>query len=71
MKNLQNHEEAIRYYKEAIATDPNDASAYDSMGLAFYYLKNYDEAIRCYEKAIAIDSDDVIAYGNMATDYFF
>jgi superkiller protein 3 len=64
------YKSAIEYYQKAIDINPNDAAAYNNMGLAYDYLQNYDEAIRCFQKAIAIDPNSVNAYYNMGIAYY-
>ena len=63
------HEMAIEYYQKAIAANPNYASVYYNMGLAYDDLQDYREAIRCYQKAIAIDPNYAYAYNNMGFTY--
>jgi superkiller protein 3 len=63
------HEMAIEYYQKAIALDPNDASAYGNMGVAYGNLQDHREAIRCFRKVIAIDPNDAKAYSNMGVAY--
>jgi superkiller protein 3 len=64
------HELAIEYYQKAIAADPNYATTYYNMGLAYAKLENYREAIRCYQKAIDIDPNHTAAYYNMGNAYY-
>ena len=46
-------EKAIEEAREAIRLNPNSASAYGSLGLAFERLNRFDEAKEIYERALA------------------
>ncbi len=50
-------EEAIAAYGEAIAQDPNYASAYFNRALAYAILNKYEEATRDAEKVLDIEHD--------------
>jgi superkiller protein 3 len=63
------NELAIEYYQKAVAIDPNLATVYNNMGIAYDKLENYSEAIRCYQKAISIDPNLATVYNNMGVAY--
>ena len=50
--------------------NPDDALAYNNMGIAYDNKGNYDEAIACYKKAIKLNPDFVMAYGNLGIAYY-
>ncbi len=52
----KNYQEAIRFYKEAIAKNPEFADAYLNQGLAYLQLGQLDEAQLAF--SAAIDQDD-------------
>lgn len=54
--NNGNWDEAIRFSKEAIKLDPNEARAYGTLGVALAQKGNTVEAISNLEKALSIDS---------------
>jgi tetratricopeptide (TPR) repeat protein len=47
------YEEAAQKYREAIQVDPEDAVAYNRLGLAFAAQEHYDDAIEQYRQADA------------------
>jgi tetratricopeptide (TPR) repeat protein len=47
---------------EAIMLNPDDAKAYFSRGLAYFFKGDYDSAIADYTQAIALDPGDAKAY---------
>ena len=61
--------EAIKCFSEAIANNPNYASAYSCRGLAYNAEGKYDEAISDFNKALNIDPKDVVAYTNRVDAY--
>lgn len=65
----ENDKEAIEYYKEAIALDPEFAFAYDNMGLSYRKLNDIDNAIIAYQKSLAIDPDGAMPLQNIAVAY--
>lgn len=50
----RNYEEAIRCVKKAIDMDPNNQTAYSTLGWSYKAQGRLDEAIGAYKKAIAI-----------------
>ena len=48
--------ETIDNYLKAINLTPEDASAYNNLGVAYSNQKNYEEAISSYKKAIELNS---------------
>jgi len=47
--NAGDYENAIQFYKKAIAIDPNYLSAWNNLGLAYIKLGKIDEAKKCQE----------------------
>jgi len=66
---LQRYDEALRDYDQAIALNPNDATAYYNRGLTYHNLQRYDEALRDYDQAIALNPNDAQAYNNRGNTY--
>lgn len=48
----QQYEEAIAFYKQALALNPTSAEIYFNLGQALYYSKQYPEALHAYKKAV-------------------
>ena len=64
------YNEAIRRFKKAIKLNPNDATAYNGLGVVYEVgKKNYDEAIKSYNKAIELDPNIAMAYHNLGDVY--
>ena len=54
---LQQYEEAITAYKEALKTDPNNVIASYNMGNALFKDKKYEEAAAIFDKAARYTTD--------------
>lgn len=55
---LKKYEEAIPYFKDAVAANPSLADAHWSMGGTYYAMKNYQPAAESYGKAIELLKDN-------------
>lgn len=44
--------DAIEYYKQAIALDPQDIDSYNDMGLSYHYIGKSDEGLKYVEEGI-------------------
>lgn len=62
--------EAIRYYREALAHDPESVFALNSLGDALFAQGDADEALKCYRRVIELDPDDAQAHYNLAELYY-
>jgi len=60
--NLDQPEEALRRFEEAIALEPNSIEAWIKKGTALEKLQRIDEAIAAYDQAIAVDNSTATAY---------
>jgi tetratricopeptide (TPR) repeat protein len=64
---LQQHvEEAVGYFRAAVALRPRSAEAHSILGLAFFLKRDADEAMACYQRAIDLDPKFATAHGNRA-----
>ena len=63
-KKQGDYQGAIADYTQAIKLDPQDATAYNNRGLAYYNLGDNKGAIADYTQAIAIDENYAHAYYN-------
>jgi tetratricopeptide (TPR) repeat protein len=60
--NLDQAEEALGCFDQALALDPSHPEALVKKGAALERLRKLDEAIACYDRAIAADSLLTVAY---------
>ena len=60
---------AIRDFDQALAIDPNYASAYSNRGTAYKHRGNLDRAIRDYDRSLELDPGDADTYYNRANAY--
>ena len=58
----KNYEEAIRYYQESIAKNPEFSDAFLNLGLAYLQLDQLDKAMEALSRAIEIDPELFPAY---------
>ncbi|WP_375470589.1 tetratricopeptide repeat protein, partial [uncultured Nostoc sp.] len=56
---------AVAAYEKAIQLNPNDAYAYNNLGVALREQKKLDAAVAAYEKAIQLNPNDATAYNNL------
>ena len=63
------YDQVISDHSKALETNPNDANAYFSRGLAYGNKGEYDRAISDYTKAIEIDPHAALAYFNRGRLY--
>jgi tetratricopeptide (TPR) repeat protein len=66
---LQNYEEAVKSYDEAIAIQSNKHEAWINRGIALTKLQRYKEALASYNQAITIQPNLHQAYYNKACNY--
>ena len=55
LKNLNQYQQAIDAYDNAIRINPNDADAYCGKGVALQNLNQFQQAIDAYDNAIRIN----------------
>lgn len=70
-KEAQDHkfEEALGYYKTALALQPNDINVRLAMAEIYMGQKEYDSAMVLYMEIIQLDSDNEEAYQNLIAIY--
>ena len=61
LRQLNEIDNSINYFKKSISKDPNNISALNNLGGALQRNKKYKEAINVYEKAIKINPDHIDA----------
>lgn len=62
----EQYEEAIAFYKQALALNPTSAQIFFNLGQALYYAKKYPEALYAYKKTIQHKNDHCRAYIQIA-----
>lgn len=66
---LQEHEEAIRHFDQALDQDSEFIEAYIERGVSYVLLDDYDAAIDDFNQALEMDSENVYAYGSRGCAY--
>jgi len=59
------YNEAVKYYREAVRINPDNAAAHYNLGVLLKGLKRYDEAEEEYRKAMRADPDFAAVYYNL------
>ena len=67
---LEQYEEAVKSYTEAIQLQANNSMFYNNRGCAYDNLGEYDKAISDYNKAIELDPESSTVYNNRGYLYF-
>ncbi len=62
----EDYEEAIAFYKQALALNPTCAQVFFNLGQALYYAKKYPEALYAYKKTIQYKPDHYRAFVQVA-----
>ena len=66
---LNNYNDAIEYYKKALALDPTIAEVHYNLGITYAGKGMADEAIAEYKKALAITPNDAEIQNNLGAVY--
>ena len=64
------YEKAVWEYQKALGIDPQLASAYNGLGLAYTMLERYSEAVIAQGKALELQPDLAKAYAGLGLTYF-
>ncbi len=67
---LEKYDTAISLYRQAIAINPDFATAHLALGVVYRVKGMYDEAINEFKKVITIDPNYAIAYYNLGLAYY-
>jgi tetratricopeptide (TPR) repeat protein len=59
------YDEAIAFYRAALAARPRNAAVHHNLGNVLYGQKKLDEAIACYRKAIQLQPDYALAHAGL------
>lgn len=68
---VENSDQAIVNYTEAIKLNPKFVKAYNNRGVAYVGRKQYDLAIADFNKAIELDPKNGKVYNNRAVAYWY
>jgi tetratricopeptide (TPR) repeat protein len=66
---LKEYDNAILYYQKSIDLNPNNASPYINLGLAYHDKGNLDKAIQVLQKAIDLNPQNSMAFNNLGAAY--
>lgn len=61
----EKHEEALRYFEDALKLNPRFKEAYNEKGKALLTIGQANEAVRCFTLATMVDPDYTAAWENM------
>ncbi|MEA5418075.1 tetratricopeptide repeat-containing serine protease family protein [Spirulina sp. CCNP1310] len=67
--NEKKYEEALSYFKQAVALDPNYALAWGHLGVSLGELEQYENSIASFDKAIAINPNFAMAWSNRGVSF--
>jgi tetratricopeptide (TPR) repeat protein len=51
----ERYDDAIKWYEQAVALDPNDVNVSTDLGVCYYYINQPDKALAQFEKSLKID----------------
>lgn len=63
------YEKAIRYYRQAVAVNPDYVFPYNNLGVTLGKQEKYQEAIQQFQKALALNPQYIAARYNLAKAY--
>jgi tetratricopeptide (TPR) repeat protein len=66
----KNYREAIDAYQESVRLRPNNAQAWNKMGIAHHQLMDLAGAKTCYERAVKLNHKYAEAINNVGTVYY-
>jgi len=64
LSSLGHLEEATRQYEKVLELEPDNANAWNNMGVCYRKLSRPEDALQCYEKSIKADRFSAAAWGN-------
>ncbi len=67
---LQQLENARKYYDRALKANRDYGEAYNNLGTVYYAKKSYRRAISYYQKALRLSPNSASVYSNLGTAYF-
>ncbi|GAB6060451.1 LytR C-terminal domain-containing protein [Desulfonatronum parangueonense] len=67
--NLQDYEQAVALYKQALSLDPEQDYIYNNLGYSYFLQGNYTAAVEAFQKAVALDESNKIFLNNLGMAY--
>ena len=67
--NLNSHKKAIELFEKAVKLDPNNASAFDGLGIAYLMARDLDKSIYNWEKVLVLFPSKKTTVYNLARSY--
>ncbi len=64
---LQQHQEAIQYFRRALEIDPSDVDVNLNLGELYYRHQRFEESADCFRKVLEIEPQSVRAHYNLGT----
>ncbi|VAW31360.1 hypothetical protein MNBD_CHLOROFLEXI01-176 [hydrothermal vent metagenome] len=68
-QSLNQYEEALADYEEALRLDPEDSMTYSNRGIVFLHQREYEAALADYRKAIQLNPEYAKAFFNRGNTY--
>jgi tetratricopeptide (TPR) repeat protein len=65
----KNYEEAVEFFKKAVAVEPTYAKGHVNLGVAYSMLNDNDKALAAFEEAVRVDPSSVEAWENLGITY--
>jgi len=66
----KDYEEAVRAYKDMLASDPDNAQILNRLGNAYQALQKLDDAQKAYQRALKVDPHFAAAVNNIGCIYY-
>ncbi len=66
----KDYAQAVDIYKTLLKQDPNDASVWNRLGIAYHQQSMLGDALKCYEKATKLDKKSGDGWNNIGTVYY-
>jgi tetratricopeptide (TPR) repeat protein len=66
----KDYAQAVDIYKTLIRQEPNDASLWNRLGIAYHQQSMLGDALKCYEKATKLDKKSGDGWNNIGTVYY-
>jgi tetratricopeptide (TPR) repeat protein len=65
----KNYDEAVEYFKKAVAVEPTYAKGYVNLGVAYSMLEEDDKALATFQEGVSVDSTSIEAWENLGITY--
>jgi tetratricopeptide (TPR) repeat protein len=69
--NLNQYENAVEAYRQALRLQPEHADAWYNLGIAYINLKKYGFAALSFEEAVRIEPEKAGAWFNLGVAYYY